>query len=35
VYCSLKLDKSHPPPDGFRLFSGGDKDYEAFVPSAT
>jgi len=31
VYCSLKFDKNHPPPDDFRLFSGGDKDYEEFV----
>jgi type III restriction enzyme len=30
VYCSLKLDRNYPPPDGFHLFKGGDKDYEKF-----
>ncbi len=30
VYCSLKFDKSYPPPDGFRLFNGGDDDYQEF-----
>lgn len=31
VYCSLKFDKSYPPPHDFVLFSGADKDYERFV----
>jgi type III restriction enzyme len=31
VYCSLRIDKDYPSPDGFRLFSGGEKDYDAFV----
>lgn len=31
VYCDLKVDTSHPMPDEFRLFSGGEKDYDAFV----
>jgi type III restriction enzyme len=31
VYCSLKMDRNYPSPDGFRLFKGGDKDYEGFV----
>lgn len=31
VYCSLKFDKSYPPPDEFRLFSGGDRDYDEFT----
>ena len=31
VYCSLKLDKSYPAPEGFQLFSGGDKDYATFT----
>lgn len=31
VYADLKVDKSHPLPNEFRLFSGGDKDYEDFV----
>lgn len=30
VYCSLKFDKNYPPPDGFHLFKGGDKDYQQF-----
>jgi len=30
VYCSLKFDRNYPPPDGFRLFSGGDSDYQEF-----
>jgi type III restriction enzyme len=30
VYCSLKMDKSYPAPEGFHLFSGGDKDYDDF-----
>lgn len=30
VYCSLKMDKEFPAPDGFHLFKGGDDDYEAF-----
>lgn len=31
VYCSLKFDRNHHAPDGFHLFSGGDKDYQAFM----
>lgn len=31
VYCSLKLDKSYPAPDGFHLFNGGDRDYDTFI----
>lgn len=30
VYCSLKMDKNYPPPDGFHLFRGGDSDYQTF-----
>jgi type III restriction enzyme len=30
VYCSLKFDKNYPPPDTFRLFKGGDKDFTEF-----
>jgi type III restriction enzyme len=30
VYCSLKMDKDYPAPDGFHLFKGGENDYEAF-----
>lgn len=31
VYCTLKFHKSYPPPNDFRLFKGGDKDYQQFV----
>ena len=31
VYSDLKVDKAHPLPNDFVLFSGGDKDYEKFV----
>jgi len=31
VYCSLKMDKEYPAPEGFRLFKGGDKDYSDFT----
>ena len=31
VYCTLKFDKSYPPPDGFELFKGGDNDYQQFM----
>ncbi len=31
VYCSLKFDKMYPPPDDFRLFNGGDNDYQKFA----
>jgi type III restriction enzyme len=31
VYCSLKFDKNYPPPAEFRLFKGGDNDYQDFV----
>jgi type III restriction enzyme len=30
VYCSLKMDKDYPAPEGFHLFRGGDSDYETF-----
>jgi type III restriction enzyme len=30
VYCSLKMDKNYPAPDGFHLFRGGDSDYAEF-----
>lgn len=30
VYCSLKMDKDYPAPEGFHLFKGGDSDYEEF-----
>lgn len=31
VYCSLKIDRTYPAPDGFHLFAGGDKDYQSFT----
>lgn len=31
VYCDLKFDKKFPPPPEFKLFSGGDSDYDEFV----
>jgi type III restriction enzyme len=31
VYCSLKFDRGFPPPPEFRLFGGGDKDYDTFI----
>jgi type III restriction enzyme len=31
VYCTLKTDKDYPLPAEFRLFKGGDKDYDEFV----
>jgi type III restriction enzyme len=31
VYCSLKMDRNYPAPDGFHLFKGGEKDYEQFA----
>lgn len=32
VYCDLKVDrKAFPPPDDFRLFSGGEDDFGAFT----
>lgn len=30
VYSNLKVDKDHPLPDEFVLFSGGDKDFDNF-----
>lgn len=30
VYCSLRMDKDYPAPEGFHLFRGGDGDYDAF-----
>lgn len=31
VYCDLKFDRSsHPPPEDFVLFSGGDEDFSVF-----
>jgi type III restriction enzyme len=31
VYCTLKTHKDYPLPPDFRLFKGGDKDYDAFT----
>lgn len=31
VYCTLKFDREYPPPDEFRLFKGGDNDYQEFA----
>jgi type III restriction enzyme len=31
VYCTLKFDRNYPPPDEFRLFKGGENDYQEFV----
>jgi type III restriction enzyme len=31
VYCSLKMDKDFPAPEGFHLFKGGDGDYDEFT----
>ncbi|HEY2536022.1 MAG TPA: DEAD/DEAH box helicase family protein [Solirubrobacteraceae bacterium] len=31
VYCSLKMDKDYPAPEGFHLFKGGDSDYADFT----
>lgn len=31
VYANLKVDKDHPLPDDFVLFSGGDGDYADFT----
>ncbi len=31
VYCSLEFDKNYPPPKDFRLFKGGDNDYDNFI----
>ena len=31
VYCDLKFDRQYPPPPGFNLFSGGDRDYDNFI----
>ncbi len=31
VYCTLKFDKNYPPPNDFRLFKGGENDYQDFV----
>ena len=31
VYCDLKFDKKYPAPPAFKLFSGGDSDYDQFV----
>lgn len=31
VYCSLKMDKDFPAPEGFHLFKGGDGDYHDFT----
>lgn len=31
VYCDLKFDRSgNPPPEDFKLFSGGDQDFSVF-----
>ena len=31
VYCNLKFDKRYPAPSEFRLFNGGDADYDRFI----
>jgi type III restriction enzyme len=31
LYCSLKMDKNFPAPDGFHLFRGGDRDFSEFL----
>jgi len=32
VYCELRFDRNeYPPPDDFKLFSGGEQDFAAFV----
>jgi type III restriction enzyme len=31
VYADLRFDKKLPPPASFRLFSGGDSDYDRFA----
>jgi type III restriction enzyme len=31
VYCDLKFDKEHSPPNDFQIFAGADKDFEKFT----
>lgn len=31
VYCNLKFDAKFPAPSQFKLFNGGDSDYETFI----
>jgi type III restriction enzyme len=31
VYCQLQFTKENPPPPGFNLFGGGDRDYDRFI----
>jgi len=31
VYCNLKFDPKFPPPPGFKIFAGGDSDYDEFI----
>jgi type III restriction enzyme len=31
VYCSLRMDKDFPAPEGFHHFKGGDGDYDEFT----
>lgn len=31
VYCDLRFERKYPAPAEFRLFSGGDSDYDQFV----
>lgn len=31
VYCNLKFDPKFPPPPDFKLFAGGDTDYDNFI----
>lgn len=31
VYCDLKFDPKLPPPSTFKLFAGGESDYDQFI----
>lgn len=31
VFCQLAFSKDAPPPPGFNLFDGGDRDYDRFI----
>ena len=35
VYCTLKFDRNYPLPDEFRLFKGGENDYQEFVAATS